>query len=135
MGYGQLSAIRHCWSLSIFANLSRSQLAVSPPGPEAEPCSWLHIQTLCSNPEFTAPRIHGSLKTQMALSMALNLLLLFAPLTTTPAFVWVSVLWFHRVPFEVGHKMEGAEEMPILKLDGREEKTDLTSPLSGGVYP
>lgn len=25
--------------------------------------------------------------------------------------------------------------MPILQLDGREEKTDLTSPLSGGVYP
>lgn len=29
----------------------------------------------------------------------------------------------------------GAEEMPILPLDGRKEKTDLTGPLPSGVYP
>ena len=40
-------------SFSIFCQ-SVTQLAghASPPGPEAEPCSWLHIQALCSNPEF-----------------------------------------------------------------------------------
>lgn len=50
----------------------------SPPGPEAEPCSWLHIQALCSNPEFT----------HVALPMALNLLYSFCCPERHPNFCW-----------------------------------------------
>lgn len=73
-------------SLHFCQSVLQSAGRASPPGPEAEPCSWLHIQTLCSNPEFTAPQNSRLPKTQTALSMALSLLYSFCSPDHHPSF-------------------------------------------------